>query len=118
MYAFINFNTSQAALEFKKRWHKKRLPCFYNQQCLNISFSDVQGRDEHLRQLRKKRLSQTKDKMSQPLIFRNDERIPLKIALAELDIGHSSLADHMAPECQRKALAEMLLNAAPDAYFD
>lgn len=93
MYAFINFTTAEAALKFKNHWQGRTLASYLSQKSLNIGFADVQGRDENLRQLRKKRLLRTNDKGSQPLVFRNGERIPFEIALAELDAGNSSLAD-------------------------
>jgi len=90
MYAFIDFTTAEAAVEFKNYWQKRRLASYSCQKPLNIGFADVQGRDENLRQLKKKRLLHTKNHMSQPLVFRNGERMPLEMALAELELGDSS----------------------------
>lgn len=85
MYVFINFTSHEAALEFKARWQKTRLASYTCQKPLNIGFADVQGRDENLRQLKKKRLLHTKNRLCQPLVFRNGARMPLEMALSELE---------------------------------
>jgi hypothetical protein len=97
-YVFINFTTPEAALDFKYRWQKMRLVRYSSQKPLNIGVADVQGRDENLRQLRKKRLLHTKVKQCQPIVFRNGVRIPLERALADLETGDElqSVGSHMA----------------------
>ena len=91
MYLFIDFTTAEAALEFKNYWQKRRLASYSCQKPLNIGFADVQGRDENLRQLRKRRLFHTKDQMCQPLVFRNGARMPLEMVLAEVELGEAQL---------------------------
>jgi len=90
MYVFINFTTPEGALKFKQQWQKTRLPSYTCQKPLNIGFADVQGKDENLRQLKKKRLLHTKNKLCQPLVFRNGYRLPLEVALADLEANDSS----------------------------
>jgi hypothetical protein len=90
MYVFINFTTPEGALKFKQNWQKTRLPSYTCQKPLNIGFADVQGKDENLRQLKKKRLLHTKNKLCQPLVFRNGFRLPLEVALADLEAIDSS----------------------------
>jgi hypothetical protein len=84
-YAFINFTSPEAALEFKCQWQNMRLGRHPSQKPLNIGVADMQGRDENLRQLRKKRLLYTKTRQCQPVVFRSGVRIPLEKAIAQLD---------------------------------
>jgi len=83
-YVFINFTSPAAALEFKCYWQRRRLVRYTSQKPLNIGFADVQGRDENLRQLRKKRLLYAKTKHCQPIVFRNGIRTPIHFAIADL----------------------------------
>mmetsp|Transcript_55362 Transcript_55362/g.101589 ORF Transcript_55362/g.101589 Transcript_55362/m.101589 type:complete len:421 (-) Transcript_55362:130-1392(-) len=84
-YAFINFTSTAAACEFKKKWQKTRLAHYMARKPLNISFADLQGRDDNLLQLKKKRFWRIKIKQCQPIIFENGERISLAQALHNLE---------------------------------
>lgn len=84
-YVFINFTSPQAAQDFKCQWQKMRLFSFGALKPLNVGVADVQGRDENLRQLRKKRLLRTKVKQCQPIVFRDGARISLDEALEDLN---------------------------------
>lgn len=84
-YAFINFTSNQAALDFKNKWDKMRLPQFATRKALSISCADVQGRDENLLQLMKKRHWRLKVKACQPLIFENGVLTSLDDAFATLE---------------------------------
>lgn len=84
-YAFVNFTSPAFAIEFKHMWQKMRLKQFAVQKPLNIGFADVQGRDENLRQLKKKRLLHAKVKQCQPLVFRDGVSIPLEHAFREAE---------------------------------
>ena len=76
-YAFINFTSHRAAVDFRDKWDKRRIHefCiakFSGQKSLNISFADVQGRYENLLQLSKKRCERRwplKVGYGEPLIF-------------------------------------------------
>jgi hypothetical protein len=83
-YAFINFTSHQAALNFKSRWQKQRLAQFTARKPLNISCADVQGRDANLWQLQKKRIWRLKVKECQPLIFENGVQISLSEAFRRM----------------------------------
>lgn len=63
-YAFINFVSEAYAVEFKARWHKKRLACFSSKKALNMSFAEVQGLEANLDQLQRKRVRM----QSQPVV--------------------------------------------------
>jgi hypothetical protein len=82
-YAFVNFTTTGYAQDFMNKWQKMRLKHYMAQKPLNIGFADTQGRNENLRNLKKKRLLHTKDKKCQPLVFKDGRRILLKDALAD-----------------------------------
>jgi hypothetical protein len=84
-YAFINFTSHQAALDFKAQWDKVRLPQFTTRKALSITCADVQGRDENLLQLFKKRHWRLKVKECQPLIYENDVSITLDQAFQGLE---------------------------------
>jgi hypothetical protein len=79
-YAFINFTSHEAALQFKSRWEKRRLNQFSNRKPLTISCADVQGRDENIWQLKKKRNWRLRVKQCQPLICDDNGH---QISLAE-----------------------------------
>lgn len=83
-YAFVNFTSHALAVEFKQQWQKKYLTLHSTKKPLNISFADVQGCYENLRQLKKKRLLHSKVKECQPLVFKDGCRISLAKALVEL----------------------------------
>jgi hypothetical protein len=68
-YAFINFTSQTAALDFQDRWDKQRLRFFQNRKPLTISCADVQGRDENIWQLQKKWKWRLQAKACQPLIY-------------------------------------------------
>jgi hypothetical protein len=84
-YAFINFTSTQAALDFKATWDKVRLPQFTTRKALSITCADVQGRDENLLQLFKKRHWRLKVKECQPLIYENGVSITLDQAFQGLE---------------------------------
>lgn len=86
-YAFINFTSHEAAMEFKDKWEKNRLPHFTSRKPLNISCADVQGRDENLWQLKKKRIWRLKVKQCQPLVFDLGEQISLSEAFRRLSMA-------------------------------
>lgn len=83
-YAFINFTSHEYACAFKIRWEKMRLAHFTSRKPLNISCADVQGRDENLWQLKKKRIWRLKVKQCQPLIYENGVRVSLGDAFRKL----------------------------------
>jgi len=83
-YAFVNFTSEAAAVNFQKKWQKMRLAHYMTRKPLNISFADLQGRDENLLQLKKKRFWRIKVKQCQPIIFENGEKISLALALHKL----------------------------------
>lgn len=83
-YAFVNFTSEAAASNFKNTWQKMRLAHYMTRKPLNISYADLQGRDENLLQLKKKRFWRIKVKQCQPIIFENGERISLALALHRL----------------------------------
>lgn len=79
-YAFINFTSHQAALDFKNRWDKVRLPKSMARKTISITCADVQGQAENLLQLIKKRRWRLKVK-ERPLIYdRNGTQITLEEA--------------------------------------
>lgn len=82
-YAFVNFVSQADALAFMARWQKKRLARFSSKKPLNISFAAVQGRDNNLRQSKKKRVRRIRQQ-GQPIVFEQGERVPLTAALAAL----------------------------------
>jgi hypothetical protein len=84
-YAFINFTSPAAAVGFAKQWQKNRLAHFTARKPLNISYADVQGRDENLLQFKKKRLWRVKVNDGEPLIFENGIQVPLAQALDKLN---------------------------------
>jgi hypothetical protein len=86
-YAFINFTSPAAAQEFKAKWQKMRLSRYTARKPLNVSFADVQGRDENLWQFRKKRLWRMKVQQGEPIIFEDGIQIPLSEALENLESG-------------------------------
>jgi len=91
-YAFVNFTSHEAAMDFKKRWDKGRLKHFSNRKPLTISCADVQGRDENIAQLRKKRNWRLKVKQYQPLIYNDRQE---RISLAE---AFDALVTHLDRE--------------------
>lgn len=87
-YAFINFTSHQAALDFKERWDKVRLPQSMARRTISVTCADVQGQVANLLQLIKKRRWRLKVKESQPLIFNNDgAEITLEEAFHGLEAG-------------------------------
>lgn len=90
-YAFINFTSTAAACEFKAKWQKMRLAHYMARKPLNISFADLQGRDDNLLQLKKKRFWRIKIKQCQPIIFENGERISLAQALHKLEANDAQM---------------------------
>lgn len=85
-YAFINFTSHAAAMDFKNRFEKNRLAHYTARKPLNVSCADVQGRDENLLQLRKKRIWRLKVKQCQPLIYDDGVRISLAEAFRRLSL--------------------------------
>jgi len=86
-YAFINFTSHQAALDFKNRWDKVRLPKSMARKTISITCADVQGQAENLLQLIKKRRWRLKVK-ERPLIYdRNGTQITLEEAFDALEGG-------------------------------
>jgi len=87
-YAFINFTSPQAALDFKERWDKVRLPQSMASRTISVTCADVQGQVANLLQLIKKRRWRLKVKECQPLIFNNDgAQITLEEAFQGLEAG-------------------------------
>merc|ERR1712129_628220 len=82
-FASINFTSAQAAVAFKERWEKQRLPRFHVRRgltTLSISFAGVQGRDACLWELHKGQLHRTNK--CQPLVFENGMQISHEEAIA------------------------------------
>lgn len=77
-YAFLNFTSETAALSFVQRWQKQRLPQYNSRKPLNISFADVQGLAENLRQLQRKRENL---EQCHAMVFQNQRRVLLKEAV-------------------------------------
>lgn len=88
-YAFINFTSSRAAFEFKLRWEKGRLSQFTTRKALSITCADVQGQDETLLKLCRKRQWRLKVKECQPLIF---DKNGVSITLEEAFVGLEEFA--------------------------
>lgn len=86
-YAFINFTLEEDALRFWQQWHKRRLTLFSPKKCLNISYADVQGRNDNLLQLKKKRVIRIKVPQGMPVIFQDGVQVPLDVVLAALEPG-------------------------------
>jgi len=85
-YAFINFTSNRAALDFKEQWDKGRLAQFTTRKALSITCADVQGRDGNLLQLCKKRQWRLKVKECQPLVYdMSGESVTLEEAFAGLE---------------------------------
>jgi hypothetical protein len=77
-YCFLNFTSEAAAFSFVRRWQKQRLPHYSSRKPLNISFADVQGLADNLRQLQKKRVNL---EQCHAMVFENERRVSLKDAM-------------------------------------
>jgi len=84
-FAFINFSSTEFALEFHKTWHKQRLQNFSTRKPLDISPADVQGRDENLLQIVKNKTFRIRNVHFQPAIFHGPERQSMEEFLEGLD---------------------------------
>lgn len=83
--AFINFTSAEAAADFAGRWAKQRLPGSVSAKPLDIKYANIQGREDNLRQFRRKRLVRNKLVHTQPAIYDKDgQRITLIEALSHL----------------------------------
>mmetsp|Transcript_75023 Transcript_75023/g.137084 ORF Transcript_75023/g.137084 Transcript_75023/m.137084 type:complete len:296 (-) Transcript_75023:180-1067(-) len=78
-FAFVNFTSPNAALEFKKTWHKQPLEQpTSRQKALDISFADVQGRYGTLEKILKNKSCRIKNVRFQPAIFVNNSRVSIE----------------------------------------
>jgi len=94
-YAFINFVSEELAMDFHRRWHRKRLSA-YSSSCkpLNIGIADVQWFEGNVRQLKKKRLNRIKFKECQPILFTNGRRVSLSKALHKIEMAEAVSGAH------------------------
>lgn len=83
-YAFINFTSPAAAETFRRKWQKARLPGSLGKTPLSVSYADVQGYKNNLKQFHKKRVVRNKMEQCQPIILDGGRRIGLTEALQKL----------------------------------
>jgi hypothetical protein len=109
-YAFLNFTTEAAALSFVQRWQKQRLPHFSSRKPLNISFADVQGLADNLRQLQKKRVNL---EQCHAVVFENGCRVSLKRAVRNAVLQapatkHTVMKQHPQATAHKAALGPFM----------
>merc|ERR1712048_591454 len=74
-FAFINFVSTEAALQFHAQWQKQRLEHYTARKPLDISPADVQGRDENLLQIMRNKTFRIRNIHFQPAVFNGPDRI-------------------------------------------
>merc|ERR1719387_1692836 len=76
-FAFVNFVSEVAAVQFTGKWHKKRLSQHTSRKPLDISPADVQGRDANIRQILRRKTFRIRNMPFQPAIFDGNVRISM-----------------------------------------
>lgn len=84
-YVFINFMTSDMAIEFQQNWHGKMLPgTCSNRKPLDVAAAEVQGRQANLELIKSRKIGQLGKAGFLPLVLQNGVRLDSKAILAEL----------------------------------
>jgi len=86
-FAFVNFTTHEAAVDFYSVWHGKSLRDQGTAKRLSISVAEVQGLDENLRHVAASNIGRIKNPRYLPSVFCGLDEVPLEGLLEEIHVG-------------------------------
>jgi len=89
-YAFVNFTTHEAAVDFHSRWHGKALRDQGTAKRLSISTAETQGLEENLRHMAACNVSRIKNSKYLPSVFNGIDEVPLEEMLEQITISGMS----------------------------
>jgi len=87
-YAFVNFTTHEAAVDFYSRWHGKSLRDQGTAKRLSIGTAETQGLEGNLRLLAA--CSRIKNSKYLPSVFNGIDEVPLEELLEQITISGMS----------------------------
>jgi len=89
-FAFVNFTSHEAAVDFYGRWHGKSLRDQGTAKRLNVGISEVQGLEENLQHVAAHNVSRIKNVKHLPSVFNGTSEVPLAGLLEQINIGGMS----------------------------